>query len=317
MNQVTEERSTAINKKKGSRVIVHLAALVCVTMWGFSFVSTKVLLEAGMGAVEIYIYRFTLAYLLVLAISHRHFRSHSWRDEGLFALCGILAGSVYFIAENTALEYTLTTNVSLLTSLSPLITVFLAGFLYRNERPDRFTILGSVIAFGGVACIILNSSGSLEVHPIGDILSIAAAFSWAFYSLILRRLSANYDVWYITRKTFFYGVLTSLPFLAFGPALNNPVTLLSNPDVVVNLLFLGLGASMVAYLLWSQAVKGLGAVTANNYMYFQTIVTMIASYFILSEPITAMGVAGCVLIIGGLWFGDWLSRRHTMRLNAR
>ena len=314
---LTTTSGTGESLTRKTPFLVHVAAAICVTMWGLSFVSTKELLTHGMGTVEIYIYRFTLAYLVILCISHKRFKSHSWHDEGLFALCGLTAGSIYFIAENTALEYTLTTNVSLLTSLSPLITMLIAGILYKNERPGIWTLLGSVVAFAGVACIIFNSSSNLEIHPLGDVLSIAAALSWAIYSLILRNLSANYDVWYITRKTFFYGVVTSLPFLVFAPPLNNPLALLHDPVVVVNVLFLGLGASLFAYVLWSIAVKWLGAIKANNYMYFQSVVTMIASYFILGEDITPLGVLGCALIIGGLWLGDWLTRRHAMRVKGR
>lgn len=279
-------------------------------MWGLSFISSKVLLDNGMGPVEIYIYRFVIAYLLILCISHKRFRCHSWRDEGMFALCGLTGGSLYFIAENTALEYTLVQNVSLLTSLSPLITAMLVGIMYANERPDKGMILGSAIAFLGVVCVIFNASVSLEVRPLGDILSLGAAFCWAIYSLVLRRVSANYDTWFITRKTFFYGIITALPFMCFSQTLSNPVHLISNTEVVVNLLFLGLGASLIGYLLWSIAVKYLGAIRANNFMYFQMVVTMIASYFILDEAITAIGIAGCVLIIGGLWVGDWLTRRN-------
>ena len=289
------------------RWLIHLAAFFTVAIWGISFVSTKVLLENGMGAVEIYIYRFAIAYLLVLAISHKQFRAHSLRDEGLFALCGICAGSIYFIAENTALEYTLASNVSLLTALSPLITALLIGFFYKGENPTWGMFVSSLIAFAGAGCIIFNSSAALEVHPIGDILSIAAAFSWAFYSLILRNVSANYDTWFVTRKTFFYGVLTSLPFLAFSPSLNNPLALMQNIHVVTNILFLGLIASLLAYIMWSNSVKYLGPVTANNYLYLQPIVTMVASAILIEERITVMGVIGCVLIIGGLVIGDRVS----------
>lgn len=282
-------------------------------MWGLSFVATKVLLEHGMGPVEIYVYRFTIAYFMMLIFCHDRFFSHSWSDEGRFALCGICAGCLYFIAENTALNYTLVTNVSLLTSLSPLITAFLAGFLYRNERPGRGVVVGSTVAFLGVALVIFNASASLEIRPIGDILSIAAAFSWAIYSLILRRLSSNYNVMYITRKTFFYGVITAIPFMLLESNINNPLTLLSNKEVLINLLFLSLGASLIAYLLWSYSVKVMGAVKANNYMYFQAVITMIASAILLGEKITIIGVAGCLLIIGGLWLGDWLTRRMAMK----
>ena len=310
-NQESKPRRATAFRPNG--LLVNLAGIITITMWGLSLISSKVLLDAGMGPVEIYIYRFTLAYLLILLISHRKFRSHSWRDEGLFALCGLTAGSIYFIAENTALEHTLVQNVSLLTSLSPLITALLVGIMYANERPGRGTIIGSLIAFLGVGCVIFNSSANLEVRPIGDLLSIGAAFSWAVYSLILRRLNANYDAWFITRKTFFYGVLTSLPFLAFSPRLCNPLDLIADPNVLLNLLFLGVGASLIAYLLWSVTVKYLGAIRANNFMYFQAVVTMIASYFIIGEAITVIGVLGCGLIIGGLWVGDWLTRRQVAR----
>lgn len=309
MNPNNQTKSSPTQSSRPSSLMVNLAGVITITMWGLSFISSKVLLDAGMGPVEIYIYRFTLAYLLILIISHSRFRSHSWRDEGLFALCGLTAGSIYFIAENTALEYTLVQNVSLLTSLSPLITALLVGVMYANERPGRGAVIGSLIAFLGVGCVIFNSSSSLEVNPLGDMLSIGAAFSWAVYSLILRRLNANYDAWFVTRKTFFYGVITSLPFLAFSDRLCNPLDLISNTSVVINLLFLGLGASLIAYLLWAVVVKYLGAIKANNFMYFQSVVTLIASYFILGEAITAIGVLGCALIIGGLWLGDVLTRR--------
>lgn len=290
--------------------LVHIAALVFVLMWGVSFVSTKVLLQNQMGPVEIYVYRFTIAYLIILLISNKRFRSYSFRDEFRFMLCGLCAGSVYFIAENTALHYTLATNVSLLTSLSPLITIFLLAFMYKSERPGFGIIIGSVIAFAGAACVILGSSSDgLQFNPIGDLLSIAAAFSWAVYSIILRGLSANYDTWYVTRKTFFYGVLTALPFLTIENELHDPLTMLANTDVLVNLLFLSVGASAIAYLLWSLCVKHLGAVTSNNYMYLQAVITMIAAFFILSEPITVLGVVGCALVIGGLWLGEKLNRK--------
>lgn len=299
-----------IRKDSPVKWLGHLAAFVTIIMWGISFVATKVLLDNGMGPVEIYIYRFGLAYFFVLAISHKRFRSHSWRDEALFALCGICAGSIYFIAENTALQYTLAANVSLLTSISPLFTVMLMGMFFKAERTAKGMYIGSAIAFLGVACVIFNSSTNLEVRPLGDILSLFAAISWAIYSIILRRLTTNYDSWMITRKTFFYGVLTALPFMAFSPAPLGISQVFSNVDIIINLLFLALGASLVAYLLWSVATRDLGAIAANNYMYFQSVVTMVASLIILGEAITFIGILGCTLIIGGLWLGDALSKKQ-------
>ncbi len=291
----------------------HLAGIAAVTMWGYSFVSTKVLLDYGLGPVQIYVLRFILAYGIVLLFSHKRLFAHSFREEWLMALCGITSGSLYFIAENTALNYTLATNVSLLTSLSPLITAIMVALLYKSEHLGFGMWVGSLMALAGVVCVVFNSSASFEVRPLGDFLSVAAAFSWAVYSLVLRRINAAYDVWFITRKTFFYGLVTALPFLAFESSDVSLSLALLDGEVIGNLLFLGLGASMTGYLLWAFSVRRLGAIRANNYMYFQSIITMIVAAIVLGEQITLLGCTGIVLIIGGLWMGDNISRFMSKR----
>ncbi|MBQ1932439.1 MAG: DMT family transporter [Muribaculaceae bacterium] len=292
------------------KLVYHLAALLIVLAWGVSFVSTKVLLDNGLRPAEIYIYRFLLAYLLVLCVCHKRLFSNSLRDELLFATCGLCGGSIYFIAENTALEYTLVSNVSLITAISPLLTTFLIGMIYKSERPSKGIYIGSIVALMGVACVIFNSSFVVKMNPIGDLLSFAAALSWAVYSLVLRKLNALYSIMFISRKTFFYGVLTALPYMLTEPQITSPAVLLQ-ASVWPHMLFLGVFASMIAYVIWAQSVKHLGAITASNYIYLQPIVTLIASVIILSETITIVGYLGCALILGGLWLGDYLTRKKS------
>ncbi len=294
------------NKKAGS-ILAHVGALITVTAWGVSFVSTKVLLDNGLSPTEIYIYRFVLAYIMILIACHERLWSNSFRDEFLFMVCGLCAGSIYFIAENTALEYTFVTNVSLLVTTSPLITTFLMWSIYKNEKPGRGTVLGSIVAFIGVACVIFNSSFVVKMNPLGDILSLLAAISWSIYSLVLKKLNAIYGVMFISRKTFFYGVLTALPFMLFQPEVSHPSILLKS-EVWSNLLFLGAFASMLAYILWAQSVKQLGAIKASNYMYLSPVVTLIASVLFLGEQISVIGGAGCALILGGMWLGENMNR---------
>ena len=282
-------------------------------MWGVSFVSTKVLLNLGMQPVEIYIYRFTLAYILIWLLKRTRLFSNNWRDEGLLLLCGLLAGSIYFLAENFALRYTLVSNVSLLTSTSPLITALLVGAMYKSERPGSGMLIGSGVAFLGVACVIFNSSFSIEINPLGDLLALAGAFSWSLYSLILKQLNANYDVWFITRKTFFYGVLTSLPFLWVEPPHYSLVEFLHTPSALWNIAFLGIGASLIAYVLWAVTVKKVGAVKANNYIYLQPVITLVVSVVALGEHVSFIGYTGCALILIGLWLGDYITRRSLLK----
>ncbi len=289
--------------------VYHIFALIAVTAWGLSFISTRVLLDNGLHPIEIYIYRFTLAYAITLAMCHQKLWANSLKDELLFVLCGIVAGSVYFIAENVALEYTLVTNVSLITSMSPLLTVLLVGAIYKTERPGRGAYVGSMVAFLGVGLVIFNSSFNLSINPLGDMLALLAALCWAIYCLVLKPLNAHYDARFITRKVFFYGVLTAIPFLLLEPEIA-PLDILLRPSVMGNLAFLGLVCSMAAYLLWALAINKLGSVNASNYLYFQPIVTLVFSVIIIHEQVTVIGGTGCALILFGVWLSDYLQRRQ-------
>ena len=297
---------------KASKIIyAHILAVFAVIMWGYSFVSTKVLLQNGLGPTEIYVFRFIIAYLVILCFSHKRLFCRNIVDEFLLLVCGLLSGSLYYIAENNALEYTLATNVALLTALSPLLTVLLIACIYKNEKISIGTWIGTALAVVGVSCVVFNGTSDIEFGPIGDFLALLAALSWSVYCLILKKLNALYDVWFITRKTFFYGLLTAIPFLIFSRAENlDSWHNIFLHAVWPNLLFLSLGASTTAFLIWGYIIKKLGTITANNYLYIQPIVTLIVSALVIHEQVSFVGILGIVLIIGGLWLGDYLNRNN-------
>lgn len=298
-------------RRPGSKLAYHIGALIAVVAWGAAFINTKELLGAGLSAVEVYVYRFIIAYICVFIICPRPFLSNFVSDELKFALCGVCGNSIYFIAENTALHYTMVTNVSLIVTLAPIITALLMGLMYKSQRPGRGFITGSVIAFVGVACVIFNSSFVVKVKPLGDMLALLAAVCWAVYSILLRPLNAVYSVWFVTRKTFFYGLITSIPFLLVEPSAA-PWSVLVQPKVIFNLVFLGLVCSLLAYLLWAQAVKRLGVVSSGNYLYISPIVTMVASMIFLGEHVSVVGYIGCALILTGVILSEKLTQRQNL-----
>ena len=284
---------------KNSQWLYHCFAMIVVIAWGLSFISTRVLLDNSLSPIEIYIYRFAIAYVSLLAICHKRIFASSLRDELMFVVCGLVAGSIYFISENVALEYTLVSNVSLITSLSPLLTVLIAGFIYKSSRPARGAYVGSTVAFVGVGLVIFNSSFNMSLNPIGDLLALLAALCWAVYSIMIKPLNAHYDARFITRKVFFYGIVTALPFLAVNSHIT-PLSVILRSEVLLNLLFLSLACSLGCYLLWALSVIRIGALKASNYLYFQPVVTLVFSMLILGEKITLVGGSGCLMILLGV-----------------
>ena len=302
--------------------LAHIGAFITASAWGSSFLSTKVLMaDGGFSPVEMYVYRFAAAYILLLCFTFRHIFANNWRDELQLMLCGICAGSLYFITENYALENTTTGNVSLLASVSPLFTAAIMALVFRVKIGSG-VVIGSLIAFVGVACVIFSNGDGFEIKPKGDLLALSAALSWAVYSLAAKRIIPLYSGLFITRKLFFYGVVTGLPFLFIQHSLSHQpyhLTLLfsmQNPHYLLNFAFLVIFCSLLAYLVWNQVMSVLGPVVANNYLYIQPLVTMIAAYFVLGEKIYPLGYLGCALIIGGLVAADQLKispRRPQLR----
>lgn len=281
----------------------HSIAIITVIIWGTTFVSTKVLIGYGLSPAEILLYRFFLAYIGIWLVCPRQLFAKNKKDELLFVASGLCGGSLYFIFENTALQITLASNVSLIICTSPIFTAFLSYLIYRKEKLKSHLIFGSFTALLGVALVVFNGSFILQINPLGDVLTILAALSWAFYGIILRNLHGKYSTLFITRKVFFYGIITMLPFLALNPSSLNP-HLLIQPVIIANLLFLGLVASLLCFIAWNSAVKELGVVQTSNYIYFVPLVTLLTSAIVIDEHITAIALVGSVFILFGVYVAE-------------
>lgn len=300
--------------KKNSDFWYHVAAFAMILVWGISFLNTRVLLDSGLTPTEIFVARFTIAYVSLLVVSGFKVRFTGWRDELLFVVCGVAGGSAYFIAENTALELTLISDVAVLVSTAPLTTALMGAIFYRDERISWLSCLGMIIAFVGSVMLALKDGLVWGDSIMGDLLALLAAFVWAFYSMALKKLNRTYSTLFITRKLFFYGILSALPLLAMEKSQINWQAV-SRPEVWGNLLYLGLICSMAAYFIWGITVKRIGAVRASNYFYLSPIISMIAAAIWFGERTNAVAYIGCVLILAGVIMAEKFKRNPKPEVN--
>lgn len=284
--------------------IYHLVAFATVAIWGCTFVSTKVLMLNGLSPAQIFTLRFLIAYVMMLAVYHSRLWADSWRDELKMMLLGISGGSLYFLSENEAMNFTSTTNTSLIVCSCPLFATLLVRLVYRSTtRISMMQLGGSLLAFAGMVIVVLNGRFVLHLSPFGDALAFTACLSWSVYSLLMKWVSAKYGAAFITRKVFFYGVLTILPYYIFYPTLPT-AAVLTKPVVMGNLAFLGCLASMICFLTWNWCISKLGAVKATNWVYFNPITTMIFASWVLGEKITPYFLAGATCILLGMFVAD-------------
>jgi len=307
----------------------HLVAFLTVAIWGSTFVFTKMLLQAGLSPAQIFTLRFLIAYILLLGYSllrqrvsvsppklggvrgglNKRWFCHSWRDELLMVALGLTGGSVYFLAENAAMLFTTATNTSLIVCSCPLFAMLLFALFFRqSEKITRIQALGSLIAFLGMAVVVLNGHFVLHLSPLGDLLAFAACLCWAVYSLLMKVAVRIHSSLFITRKVFIYGLLTIIPYYILVPSeasifFSSPFHLFTF-STILNLLFLGVVASMLCYLTWNWVIGKLGPVIATNWVYFNPITTILFAWWLLDEKITIWFLLGSALILLGMYLAD-------------
>ena len=222
-----------------------------------------------------------------------------------FALAGLSGICLYYLLENIALTYTMASNVGVIISVAPFFTAILSRLFLKSEGKLRANFfIGFAVAMAGVGLISFNGS-RMELNPAGDVLAVLAAFVWACYSILTRKISSfGYPIIFTTCRTFFYGILFMVPAL-FAFDFEIGLERFANGTYLINILYLGLGASALCFVTWNLAVKKLGAVKTSVYIYMVPVITVVTSMLVLKEPVTWVSAAGTVLAVAGLFFSEY------------
>lgn len=281
----------------------HIFALMTIFVWSTTGISTKILMKT-FSPMEVFFYRIIIAYLALLIIKPSFIKYRSIKEELIFAGAGISGITLFFLCNNYALMYTMASNVGILASIAPFITAILSYLFLRDEELRSRFFGGFAISMIGVVLIGYNGSCVLKLNPMGDVLAIMASISWAVYSVLMKKISTyNYNIIQCTRKIFFYGLVFLIPILIAKGFRFKPEQFMSSVNII-NMLYLGLGASAICYITWNFSVSAIGAIKTSVYMYLQPMITIILSAAILNEKITIYSILGVAFILSGIYFSE-------------
>ena len=298
------------------QTIGHLIALFTVSIWGTTFIATKILLES-FSPIEILFIRFFVGFLCLSVACPHLLRLKNKKQEIYFMLAGICGVTLYFLFENIALTYTMASNVGVIVAISPFFTALFSHIFNPGETLQPRFFLGFLLAIGGIALISFNGQ-ALQLNPLGDLLAAGAAIVWALYTILTRKIgSYGYPILQTTRHIFFYGLLFMLPALLLMDFHPQWATITA-PKNLANLLFLGMGASACCFASWNMAVNILDAVKTSIYIYLIPVITVISSALILHEQISPLAGCGMLLTLLGLIISEgtlWQILRQQIKNN--
>ena len=302
--------------KRQGLLFYHLLATLIVTVWGVTFISTKVLINSGLTPAQIFTIRFTIAYIgiwivcLIKGGRDKVLFTSTIKEELMMVFLGVTGGSLYFLTENTALAHTQASNAAFIVCIAPLLTLLLTLLLKRlfkgplmdgleDVRLGFPLIGGTVMALTGMFLVVFNGY-TLHISPKGDMLAFGAALCWAFYSQFMSQMTLRYGTFFATRKVFFYGLITIIPAILLSDNSNLPDVQFSAIQVWGNLVFLSVLASLFCFIGWNRVMAAIGNVTSTNYVYLNPVFTLIAAVLILGERMTLVSGLGSAMILGGV-----------------
>lgn len=187
-------------------------------------------------------------------------------------------------------------NLSLITSLVPLIGLFLSIPLL-NQKLTLYAVLGAAISCSGL--LIMLSHGnvmSLFVQDIneGDLLVLLATLAYALYVVLIKRWRMPISNW----QSVYMQVCCAIVFLFPLFSLSAPV--IFTQQTVPLILYAGLLASIIAPWCWMMGIEHLGADKAAIFMNLMPALTAVLASFILHEKLTLFHYVGMIMIIGGV-----------------
>jgi RarD protein len=199
----------------------------------------------------------------------------------------------------TGLQYTSASNTGWIIGITPVFMAIM-GFMFFKEKINGMQITGVIIAFTGL--LLLVSKGDLSsvnlISNKGDFLVLASALTWSAYSLVGKKVTLNFSP---LMTIFFLFVLMSIfiaPFTINQENIN-AVMHLSRLSWL-NVLFLGIFCSGVAYVLWAQAMSEMHSSKVGAFLYLEPFVTFFGAWLILNEHVTVLMLLSGLIIIGGV-----------------
>lgn len=280
-----------------------LKALFAVTVWGVSFVATKVSLQYAAPTTIVWL-RFSMGVVILgfAAALKKQIALPHGKDWGYFALLGFLGITFHQWLQSTGLLTAQATTTAWIVATTPIFMALL-GLILLKEKLALYQVIGIFLATLGVLLVVTKGNLSAlttgRFGTTGDFLVLISAMNWAVFSTLSRSGLKKHPA---TRMMFFvmsFGWLfTSILF--FSTSGFRQISLIPW-DGWIAILFLGILCSGIAYIFWYDALKDLPVAQTGAFLYLEPIVTVIVASIILKEALLLASAIGGITILVGVW----------------
>jgi len=298
------------NKRKA---LPYLTAFMSSIIFGLSFLFTKRALDVS-SPITLVAFRFLIATIVMTALILFKVIKVNYKNKplGWLFLLAMFEPVIYFIFETYGLQYTASSIGGLMISLIP-IAVTILGVYFLKEKPTVKQVIFILTSVSGVALIgIMGSSGDTNNSLLGILLMFGAVMSAAFFTIISRKISNQFNAIEITYFMMITGAVCFNVISLFEHIINKNLSAYLEPlkstTFLSSVFYLGILSSIIAYFLINFSLSKLEASKTTVFSNISTIVSIFAGVIFLRESFHLYHAVGSVLILLGVWGTSHYSR---------
>jgi drug/metabolite transporter (DMT)-like permease len=278
-------------------------AVISTIIWSGNFVIARGI-SGSMPPMSVNFFRWTSATIMLFPfvikklIEEKEAIIKHWKYFFLVSLtCILLFNSFVYIAGH----HTSAINLALIgTTTSPIFTIGIAAIFLKEYIPP-LRITGLAVCIVGI--MILLSQGSVQRllafrFSAGDWWILAGSFFFAIYNILVKQKPRGISPLIFLFMFFFLGALMLTPFYIYEHRHSEPI--LWNSQLVSIVLYLGLGASIIAYLCWNAAIIRIGSSRTALFGNLIPVFSTLEALLLLDEKIHPIHIISGTLVITGL-----------------
>ena len=287
-------------KRPSPLVLLVLATL----LWGGNFVIGRAV-TGSMPPVALSFFRWCTALVVFFPFAWPHVKKE-WRQIKQYWPIVLLMSITGVAGFNTlvyiALNHTTSINASLVNSMTP-IMIYMLSFFMLKEHLNRNQMIGTLISIIGVLFII--SKGSLAnllgfSFNIGDIVIIGGVICWSIYSIFVKQYAGKLPSYSTFFVTIALGIIMLVPFLIME-LYNEQTQIIWTLSSILSVLYVGVFASIVAFISWNTAVAEMGANKAGIFLNLIPVFATLFAIIFIDERLAWFQITGGAFVVIGVY----------------
>lgn len=307
------------NQKSNQTMAGYLFAIAATAIWSGNFIVARGLNES-IPPVSLAFWRWVVAVVVFLPFAAKSL-VRQWpvirQHFGYLSVTSLLGVTVFNTLIYFAGHTTSAINLSLISITFPIFIVIFSRFFFKEPITLK-KAAGILLVVTGVLLLVTRGalSNLLNISfAIGDLWMLTAAITFAVYSILVKRRPEQLSVVAFQCSTFILGLIFLFPFFLWEhSAAPAPVF---NTQTLLAILYVGIFASLSAFVLWNKAIALVGPAKAGMIYYTLPIFSGILAHFFLGETVGAIHFYSILLIISGILTANHESKNRSKDIKPR